>query len=299
MHMILSGAGSCTVLVRVFTLWRIADGTQPFGKGNVIKTHHFSLRIERAYCTLLFRERLYLTKDGPGCIASPEAEFLLALIICSILQNPSLISREGLASAAVLLAAVAALPGVPHADLAAALAAAMWPELQPQHSRRDQPPDGPSQGSAGSSLPSSGQAQGSLGILGEHLQKAGTSLTARLAGMEPLSRVCSIKGLVSVLPLPALCAPLPLQQPSSGSAAASTSGAESLAAPATDSSQRGGHTDEPRSFPALDEKFSRLGGQDTSIPSAAWPGDIAVPGRPSSAAACLYSMHAALRVSAT
>ena len=235
---------------------------------------------------------LHFTKNCPDCVVRPMADVTLGLTMCSVLQNPSLISREGLASAAVLLAAVAALPGVPHADLAAMLAAAMWPELQPQHSRHDQPPAGSSQGSA----PSDGQAQGSLGILGEHLQKAGTTLAARLAGMEPLSRVCSVKGLVSLLPLPALCAPLPLQQPSSGSAALSSMSAESQAAQPTDPSQHGGHTDEPRSFPALDERFAKLGGQAMPSLDAVGPGNTAVPGRARSATQCLCNLHMCLRI---
>ena len=192
---------------------------------------------------------------------------VLALNKCSGLQNPSLISREGLASAAVLLAAVSALPDVPPADLAATLAAAMWPELQLQQSRCE-PTKGSSQGSTGSSVPGGGH----LGILGGHLHNMGTCLAVRLAGMEPLSRVCSVKGLVSVLPLPSLCAPLPVQPPFCGSAADPGAAATSQAAQPADRMQHGGHAPESRSFPALDEKFAVLQG------NAAGRGSMAVPG---------------------
>lgn len=196
---------------------------------------------------------------------------MLASSVCSGLQKPSLISREGLASAAVLLAAVSALPDVPPADLAAMLAAAMWPEIQLQQSRLHQPPDGSSQDSTGSSVP--GDDTGNPGILGQHLHKMGTSLAVRLAGMEPLSRVCSIKGLVSVLPLPALCAPLPLQQPFSGSAADPGAAVTSQAAQQPPARQQyEGLEMESRSFPALHEKFAKLQG------NAAGPGSMAVPG---------------------
>ena len=213
------------------------------------------------------------------------AVVMLVLNACSTLQNPSLISREGLASAAVLLAAVSALPDVPSADLAATLAAAMWPELRLQHSGHDRPPAGRSQDSMNSRMPTNlpticnGQRRGSPGILGQHLQGAGTTLAARLAGMEPLSRVCAVKGLVSVLPLPTLCTPLPLQPPSSGKAPDVTATADSQAAPPSDRQQQEGRVAEPRSFPALDQKFAGLGGQDNACIHAAGPGSMAVPGR--------------------
>ncbi len=215
---------------------------------------------------------------GHNCVSSCLVALGEALSAASDMQNPSLISKEGLASSTVLLAALSALPDVPPADMAAMLAAAMWPQLQPQLSICDHPLLGSSEGSMGSSEPNgrprqsslgspepsnhqksgsmassergNGQQQHSLGIVQEHLKRKGMSLTERLAGMEQLSRVCAVKGLVSVLPLAALCTPLPLQQPSSGSTLEPV--AESKAA--QPSAGKGG---EIRSFPALDERFAK------------------------------------------
>ena len=188
----------------------------------------------------------------------------------------------------MLLAAVSALPDVPPADLAATLAAAMWPALRLQHSNRDQPPAGSYQDSADNSVPSNGQMRGSMGIVGEHLQGAGTSLAARLAGMEPLSRVCAVKGLVSVLPLPTLCTPLPVQPPSFGCATDLRAAADSQAASPPDRQhQQGDRVAESRSFPALDQKFSELGGEASPCPDAAGPANMATPGRETAPLHCV------------
>lgn len=192
------------------------------------------------------------------------------------LQNPALISKEGLASAAVLLAALSALPDVPPAHLAFMLAAAMWPDLQLQTSS----PTVSYQQTGSTGSIGSSETSTSVGLVEAHLQRQGMFLAGRLAGMEELSRVCAVKGLVSVLPLTALCTPLTLQQQSSTSAAEHPAVRQSTAeqpavvqgpasatwAPEQQLSQ-GLHAygaaaakrqvDSARSFPALDKRFAQ------------------------------------------
>lgn len=222
---------------------------------------------------------------GHNCVSSYEVDLVEALSAAFDMQNPSLISKEGLASSAVLLAALSALPDVPLADLAAMLAAAMWPQLQSQLSICDHPLLSGSEGSKGSfqpkgrlrhsslgslepsnrqnsgsmasSEPGNGPQQRSLGIVQDHLKRNGMSLTERLAGMEELSRVCAVKGLVSVLPLAALCTPLPLQ-PSSGSTLEPVAESKAAQPPA-------GNGSGMRSFPALDERFAKREYHDNPV----------------------------------
>lgn len=181
-------------------------------------------------------------------------------------QNPALISKEGLASAAVLLAALTALPDVPPAHLAALLAGAMWPELQSQlelPASTKQHTLGSGGGSMGSPVPSNGQK---VGIVEGHLQSAGTKLAERLSGMEQLSRVCALKGLVSVLPLAALCTAFALRQRGSNAAAVAVAAIDSRQPPAQqgDAKQATG----PRSFPALDERFAQQHANGSAISDA-------------------------------
>ena len=154
------------------------------------------------------------------------------------------------------------------------LAAAMWPELQLQ--------------GGGSALgdhtlgglegpePKNGQRASSMGIVEAHLHRQGPSLADRLASLEHPVRVCALKGLVAVLPLTALCAPLSAAQQSStsstdhlehhcsASAALPLQGAlgnyNIATAPESalgEGSRAAASGDSRRSFPALDDKFAQ------------------------------------------
>jgi hypothetical protein len=155
----------------------------------------------------------------------------------------------------VLLAALTALPDVPPAHLAALLAGAMWPQLQSQlelPANTIQHTLGNGGASMGTPVPSNGQK---MGIVEGHLQSVGTTLAERLSGMEQLSRVCALKGLVSVLPLTALCTAFALRQRGSNAAAVAIAAIDSRKPPLQqgDAKQKTG----PRSFPALDERFAQ------------------------------------------
>ena len=154
------------------------------------------------------------------------------------------------------------------------LAAAMWPELQLQ-AGASAPGDRTVKGLGGPE-PKNGQRASSMGIVEAHLQRQGTSLTDRLASLEHPVRVCALKGLVAVLPLTALCAPLPAAQqlPTSSSdhleEHCRASAAPSLKLPAEkyeiatasespsrESSRAAASGDNRRSFPALDDRFAQ------------------------------------------
>ncbi len=119
------------------------------------------------------------------------------------MQTPHVVAREALSSAAVLLGSACLLPAVPPAALAARIAAGLW---QPEGALTDE--------RIHSSGADSCQQDGSLpsketGIAEAALRARGTSLAAELSRLGPLSRVCALKGWLSMLPRSALCAPLP------------------------------------------------------------------------------------------
>jgi hypothetical protein len=118
-------------------------------------------------------------------------------------QTPHVIAREALSSAAVLLGSACLLPAVPPAMLAARIASGLWQHSTNLTQQRPKSFEGAWQQQDGSS-PSN-----NLGIAEAALMARGTSLSAELSRLGPLSRVCALKGWLSMLPRSALCAPLP------------------------------------------------------------------------------------------
>lgn len=123
------------------------------------------------------------------------------------MQTPHIIAREALSSAAVLLGSASLLPTVQPATLAARIASGLWSlqaapaiALPEQWSRSARTADRSQRNGAQSD---------DVGIVEADLMAKGSSLAGEIAKLGPLSRVCALKGWVSMLPRSALCAPLP------------------------------------------------------------------------------------------
>lgn len=171
------------------------------------------------------------------------------------MQTPSLVAREALASAAVVLVATAALPAVPASIQILRIARGLWPQAglslstaavpeQTPHSsdtvvtpldiRLDPGREQVSE-SAGLSTSSNGMANhsrllstsgtanaadssgsSSVGIVEAALRAKGSELSAEFSKLGMLATVCGLKGMVSALPKAALCATLAVQPAASG-----------------------------------------------------------------------------------
>jgi hypothetical protein len=136
----------------------------------------------------------------------PRAPPLKARLVLPPLQG-NLLVREALASAAVLLYAVAALPDQRPDTMALAIARGL---LCPGE-QLELPP-------AADSTSSSQQQQAGAGpgLLDTLLQQQGTSLVQQLQTLSPVGRICAIRGLLTCLPRATLCATLvhtPVRQP--------------------------------------------------------------------------------------
>lgn len=124
-------------------------------------------------------------------------EGVLAMVACarvmiSALQGEVLV-REAMASAAVLIWAVAAQPGV-----APDVSARMFAEglfFSPGGSGQEAIP----------SLVGSQVADEVSGFLDTHLRRGGSSLAAEMQHFSALGRVCALKGLLTVMPQAVLC----------------------------------------------------------------------------------------------
>ena len=105
----------------------------------------------------------------------------------------------------MLLGSACLLPTVPPAILAARIAAGLW-----QHDsalpEQSSPPAGAEQSGQDKIPPLDSNH---VGVAEAYLMAQGTSLSVELSKLGPLSRVCALKGWLSMLPRSALCAPLP------------------------------------------------------------------------------------------
>ncbi|BDA45482.1 probable thyroid adenoma-associated protein homolog [Coccomyxa sp. Obi] len=136
-------------------------------------------------------------KGHEAIAAAAEAMLLL-------LQSPHIVAREALSSAAVLLGSACLLPAVPPATLAARIAVGLWQQDSALSEQSSTHPGAEQSGQNG--FPSSDGNH--VGVAEAHLMAQGRSLSVELSKLGPLSRVCALKGWLSMLPRSALCAPL-------------------------------------------------------------------------------------------